>query len=220
MKAFGKITPLGIIAAFVTLTETTLGYAVTKVDGEVQVALAAFVIFFALLVFSVFCWILWHRANVFYPPSEYGKHTPQEFADAVRPPLSKVVSKQVEFAASVEWDEDAQFAIIDSLLDDLQKQFLILMHLVPCDLLSSEVDEEKGKYEIKYASESTTTGEFDGWMLYSKVKDMALIEVVIKEKKVSLTKSGHRFSVWLIKNNKQALCMKTGYGGWSEPTTH
>lgn len=66
-----KVTPLWIVAAFVTLTEAVLGFAVTQVEGGVQIALTIFVISFALLVAGAFFLILWHRPWVFYPPSEY-----------------------------------------------------------------------------------------------------------------------------------------------------
>lgn len=62
----GKITPLWIVAAFVTLTETVLSYALTQVDDGVQVALTVFVITYAILVAGAFFVILWNRPYVFY----------------------------------------------------------------------------------------------------------------------------------------------------------
>ena len=84
-----KITPLWIVAAFVTLTETVLGYAVTQVTGGVQVALTIFVIVFAPIVAGAFFLVLWHRPYVFYPPSEYDGTDPEKFIDAVRGTAAK-----------------------------------------------------------------------------------------------------------------------------------
>ena len=136
--------------------------------------------------------------------------------------LPKTVADQAELIASVgrnPSDERPQFALINGLLDEVHRQFLILMHVVPCDLLHPEVDNGIEKYEIRYGSEdaeNVITGEFDGWMLYSRVKDMGLIEVFAKDKKVSLTKSGHDFAQWLVDSGRKARFMKTGYGGWGE----
>jgi len=84
-----RITPLWIVAAFVSLTETVLGYAVTKTTGAVQYALTAFVVFFALAVATAFFLVLWNRPYVFYAPSEYGSVDPKSFIDAVKAPASQ-----------------------------------------------------------------------------------------------------------------------------------
>jgi hypothetical protein len=81
-----QITPLWIVAAFVTLTEIVLGYAVTKTTDGIQVSLTVFVILFALSVAGVFFVILWNRPYVFYAPSEYGSVDPKSFIDAVKTP--------------------------------------------------------------------------------------------------------------------------------------
>ncbi len=74
-----RVTPLGIVATFVTLTESVLGLALTQVTGGVQVALTVFVIVFAILVAGAFFLILWFRPFVFYSPSEYGDIDPKAF---------------------------------------------------------------------------------------------------------------------------------------------
>src|SRR5205823_838226 len=79
-----RVTPLWIVATFVTLTETVLGLALTQVAGGVQVALTGFVIAFALLVATAFFLILWFRPYVFYSPSEFGDLDPKAFVDAMR----------------------------------------------------------------------------------------------------------------------------------------
>lgn len=67
-----RITPLGIIAAFVTLTQTTMVYAVTKATGGVQIWLVVFLFFYAFLVTAAFFFFLWYRPLHLYSPAESG----------------------------------------------------------------------------------------------------------------------------------------------------
>ena len=66
------ITPLWIVALFVSLTELVLGAAVTQTAGGIQVALTVFVIAFPVLIAGSFFLTLWHKPYVFYPPTEFG----------------------------------------------------------------------------------------------------------------------------------------------------
>lgn len=69
------ITPLWIIALFVSLTETVLGIAVIQTTAGIQIALTVFVVIFPLLIAGAFFAILWHKPYVFYPPKEFGQKT-------------------------------------------------------------------------------------------------------------------------------------------------
>jgi len=69
------ITPLWIIALFVSLTETVLGTAVIKTSGGIQVVLTIFVVLFPVFIAVLFFAILWNKAYVLYPPTEYGSET-------------------------------------------------------------------------------------------------------------------------------------------------
>lgn len=66
-----KMTPLWVISLFVSLTEGSLGIAVTQTTGAIQVALVWFVIIFPTLVATMFFLLLWFKPWTFYPPSEY-----------------------------------------------------------------------------------------------------------------------------------------------------
>jgi hypothetical protein len=66
-------SPLGIIALFLTVTETVTGIAVMQAAGGIQIALTCYVIALPLLVLTAFFFVLWHKPYVLYPPSEYGK---------------------------------------------------------------------------------------------------------------------------------------------------
>lgn len=71
-----RVTPLWIIALFVSLTEAVLGVAVTVTDGGIQAALTGFVIGFPLLVAGAFFFILWNKPYVFYTPKDFGPEIP------------------------------------------------------------------------------------------------------------------------------------------------
>jgi hypothetical protein len=69
------ITPLWIVALFVSFTELVLGVVVTQTQGGIQIALTVFVLAFPVLIAGAFFLILWHKSYVFYPPTEFGDQT-------------------------------------------------------------------------------------------------------------------------------------------------
>jgi hypothetical protein len=220
MKTPAKVTPLWIVAAFVTLTEVVLGYAITQVRGGVQVALTVFVIAFALLVACAFFLILWNRPYVFYPPSEYGSIDPKAFVSALRPEVPPKIVEQAKLVASVERDpadEDAQFRLIDSMLDDTHGQHLILMHENSCDLPFGELWFGH-RYEIEYENGGAAVGSFDGRNFLDKLEGTGFVNLLSKGgAKIELTESGHRFSQWLVGHNLKATFMHTPLGGRGQP---
>lgn len=70
-----SMTPLWVISVFVSLSEVVAGLAVTQAQGNVQVTLTIFVVTFPVLVAAAFFTILWKKAYVFYPPTEFGAGT-------------------------------------------------------------------------------------------------------------------------------------------------
>jgi hypothetical protein len=68
-----NITPLGIIAAFVALSETVAGLAAVKTEGAVQLIFAIFAALFPVLIAALFFAVLWKRSYVLYPPKEFGR---------------------------------------------------------------------------------------------------------------------------------------------------
>jgi hypothetical protein len=95
------LTPLWVISLFVSLTETTLGIAATKTGGGVQVALTAFVIAFPIFVACAFFAVLWTKAYVFYPPSEYAKVDVQKFVEAFKG-QSGLITKTTDLVGPVQ----------------------------------------------------------------------------------------------------------------------
>src|SRR3989442_11717283 len=82
-----RMTPLWVIASFLSLTETVAGVVATQTGGGVQVALTCFVIGFPVLVFAGFFAILWNRNYVLYPPTEFGDLMDvTKYVGAMRPP--------------------------------------------------------------------------------------------------------------------------------------
>lgn len=66
------MTPLALIALFISLTETVLGVGVTQLQGLPQMMLLTFVMVFPVIISVVFFVFLWCRPHTLYTPSEYG----------------------------------------------------------------------------------------------------------------------------------------------------
>ena len=97
-----QLTPLWVISLFVSLTEATLGIAAAKTDGGVQVALTAFVIVFPVLVAAAFFAVLWRKAYVFYPPSEYAQVDVQKYVEAFRGVSGSIVTKTSDVQGKIQ----------------------------------------------------------------------------------------------------------------------
>ena len=65
-------TPLGIIALFISLSEAIAGIVVTQTSSATQIILTVFVVFFPIIISTMFFYVLWNRPQVFYHPKEYG----------------------------------------------------------------------------------------------------------------------------------------------------
>lgn len=79
------MTPLTIIATFVTLSESVAGLAAIYTSGTVQIMFANFAIIFPLGIASVFFMILWKKSYVLYPPKEFGEQVDvKHYVDAMR----------------------------------------------------------------------------------------------------------------------------------------
>ena len=68
-------TPLGIIALFISVTETVLGIGVTQTSGGIQITITVFVLSFPLIIAGTFFFILWKKPWALYAPTEYGDGT-------------------------------------------------------------------------------------------------------------------------------------------------
>jgi len=70
-----RLTPLSIVAMFLSLSEAVAGIAAIQASGGLQIALGIFIIVFPFAIACAFFVILWYRPYVFYPPNEYGEKT-------------------------------------------------------------------------------------------------------------------------------------------------
>ena len=92
-----NLTPLWIIALFVSLSEVVLGIGAIKTSGSIQIALTCFVIGFPLIVACAFFAILWFKPFVLYSPKEYGKNVDiKQFVDAIQPKSIEDIGDIVE----------------------------------------------------------------------------------------------------------------------------
>ncbi len=211
METKTRITPLMVVAGFVSLTETVLGYAVTKTDGFAQVALTLFVIGFAFLVAAAFFYILWHRPQVFYSPAEYGGPVdPKTYIDAISKSLSPKVLEQI-----APGDKSTQYELIDSLVNDVPlKQHLILMHLKNLEIPYAEYGHGH-KYAYGIKDRGWGAGLFSPSDFVRKLKGSELVEIVEHAgRKIKLTEEGEKFAQWLMDNKRQADFLETSLGGW------
>ena len=78
------ITPLWIIALFVSLTELILGVAVTQTTGGIQIALTVFVIAFPTLIAAAFFGTLWLKNYVLYSPGDFIPPSVKEYVEAMQ----------------------------------------------------------------------------------------------------------------------------------------
>jgi hypothetical protein len=201
------LTPLGIIAAFLSLTEVVLGLALTRVTGPIQIALATFVMVFPVLIAAAFFYILWHRAYVFYAPSEYGNVNPSDFMSAMRD--APLVVSQVNLAKSLEenpFDVDARFSLIDSMAEDSEIQCAIFMYESEKDLppLSSYVYGYKGGVAGSGDAAFATRRQLQGAGIVRPAGGGGW----------GLTEEGKRFAAWLIKRQRKCDYFWTQAGGW------
>ena len=83
-KEKSAMTPLGIIALFLSVSETVAGITTALTEGALQIAFGTFAITFPLIIAASFFVLLWKKNHVLYPPSEFGNDTTVgEFVDAM-----------------------------------------------------------------------------------------------------------------------------------------
>ena len=122
------LTPLGIIALFISLSEMIAGVVLTQVTGSIQIILTIFVIVFPILISLMFFYVLWHRPQVFYHPKEYGKET-----DVTT--FSKAMERRFESAPSLSRNIENQ---IHNSITDKSKADLIIEKIRKSDFI--EID--------------------------------------------------------------------------------
>lgn len=125
------ITPLWIVALFVSLTELVLGAAVTQTTGGIQVALTVFVIVFPTLIAGTFFLTLWHKPYVFYPPTEFGRQTNvREYVEAMQrsPALLIQAAEKQEDRLPTEREEKAAGEIAGHVVGRIAFNGLLILY--------------------------------------------------------------------------------------------
>jgi hypothetical protein len=210
-KPTRSLTPLGIIAGFVGLTEAVLGIGLTQVVGGVQVALTVFVIAFPCVIAGAFFLILWHRPFVFYSPAEYGDTDPGEYASAMRTGMLTDIAMQIESIEAQPADKDKQFALIDSLIEEPKRQLVILMNDKNAEMpLWSYISYVTG------GDRSWSSGGVTGQDMLTKLNGTGLVAASVTTATIGLTDYGKEFANWLVKTGKRAAFLKTPMGDWGE----
>jgi len=209
------VTPLWIVAAFVTLTERVLGIAVTQVTGGVQIALTCFVIAFALGAAGAFFFILWYRPYVFYSPAEYGRTDPKHFVDAMRGIVPDQIVERVRDAEAKPKDDTAQFALMDSLIDEAIRQHVLLMWVKNVTIPLSEY--WGNRFETGKTNGSWMSGGISGREITKKLGGSGLVLIEPSGLSVQLTELGARFADWLATTGKQNDFYTSELGGWGTP---
>jgi hypothetical protein len=98
-----NVTPLGIIALFLALTEIVASAASTQSSGVPQIILVTFVVTFPVMILCLFFLILWKKPYVFYSPKEYeGGADVKEYVSALhRATMDKKTSKESQSLISI-----------------------------------------------------------------------------------------------------------------------
>lgn len=192
------------------LTETVMAIAVVQVQGILQYAFGAFVIIFPVLVLIAFFAILWNRAHVLYPPSEYGDKDPRLFASAVK---QSPVQEFVTLAKEVEndpRDSEAEFKLVDAVVDDTECQLAIFLYENPSVNFPTS---------SRYVYRLSNGGGGSGYVGFDKnrLQNLGYIQAAGGGQFLRLTEKGVEFAKWLIGHQRKCLFFWTPYGGWGAP---
>lgn len=206
-KVIGGITPLWIVSSFVTLTEISMTYAVTKLTGLPQAFLVAFVILFPIGVAGAFFLILWNRPENFYAPSDYGTLDPKDFMSAIRR-VDPKVADLVEDAGENPSDVDARFSLIDAMAEPIACQFVILMNQKAVDLPK----------RCGYAFENAyVAGRGTGFQGHQNLEAAGILRPTGGAGTLTLSEEGKRFAEWLVAKGRQYPFFHSDIGGWGQP---
>lgn len=212
-----KNSPLWLIGLFVLFAEATSAVAAVKLDGWPQQALVIFVIAYSTVVTAIFFLFLWFKPENFYAPSEYGDISPESFVKALR----GLPEETVNAVANLEdnpFDQEALFALMESLVPEDVKQHLVFMFRQG-GLLDISTVNEHGRshgYQIVTRGRGISFGSFSPQDFLAKLQGTQLIMLAENNSKVKLTGRGSKFAAWLIEHEKDAESFWTEIGGWGE----
>jgi hypothetical protein len=107
---------------------------------------------------------------------------------------------------------EKRFSLIDSLAEDVHKQYLILM---------AETGREIGRswesYIYEFQSGSAGSGYFDMQKFKDALYATGFISVGGGGNFLSVTEDGKKFAKWLVAHGRKADFFDTPFGGWGKP---
>jgi hypothetical protein len=121
-----RLTPLWIVAIFVSLAETVLGVLVTQTVEFVQLLLATFAIAFPSGVALAFFLTLWYKADKLYAPWEYPSREMLEAfrQDKVKPMVeTEKLHNNLREAVSKEVPDRQK---VEAVISSIESQFLTI----------------------------------------------------------------------------------------------
>ena len=110
-------------------------------------------------------------------------------------------------------NQTTQFQIICDLLDEVARQFFILMHEQNVALRRESMFGSGIGYTYAHQRRSRGDGSFGVTNLCARLADAGLLQADLRDN-VTLTPRGHLFAAWLVERGHKADFFKTSLGGW------
>jgi hypothetical protein len=104
-----------------------------------------------------------------------------------------------------------RFALIDSLADELHKQYLILMAET-----GREITRSWQSYIYEFESGGAGSGHFDMQKFKDAFYATGFISVGSGGDFLAITEEGKKFAEWLVANHRKADFFDTPFGGWGK----
>jgi hypothetical protein len=186
------ITPLWIVALFVSLAEVTTGAAVTQTTGGIQIALTVFVITFPIIIASAFFITLWRKNYVLYSPKEFGQQiNVKEYVEAMQrePMLANHFSLNQDLQRSTEQVSGATDKTVETLIEQIDLNGLLCLYvfsLVHKTMLPLNIEDLTSSIGFDYAWGILTTTTAIGLIDYTSSKGIVNIIYIDENLKNSL----------------------------------
>jgi hypothetical protein len=111
-------------------------------------------------------------------------------------------------------DQNTTFQIIHDLLENAPEQFIIWMHENNQTMIRQRRSLLGGiKYQYVMNNTACGSGGFSMDELCKDLADASLLEINLRDQ-VTLTRRGHEFAEWLVRNGHKAMYFESAVGGW------
>lgn len=146
-----QMTPLVLIAAFLSLTEVVAVYTLLNTQGNIQFILTVFIVSFPVLVAIAFFYLLAFRNHVLFAPQEYPANGGvTTFVQAMREASRPRQDHQTEYPAA-----HSLFGILDSIKQELPS---ILNSMTEPPIGSVSIECDVSPYDPNTGSKSLPPG--------------------------------------------------------------